>query len=321
MKKSFVIPIICIILVLVIALAGCKKKNNDIVEPGKDSIQSKDDSGKDEVDVKEVMKEFDKLIKNADEPNEIVKFIDEHIKGLSQIEGDKMIIDLENILESSISSETDKLFEVDTDGELMTIAGTELFFPDNKVKDIQDEELRDYVKKLIESNYKLINLEGSFYPIVDYEKMKQYNNHISDEVKDYIAIEALDSNKPVAIDAGLVISYDELAERIIKIENYIQKYSEGKRYEEMLGNYRSKLTFYLNGLDNTPIADYETKKIYKDVFDSYEKTTNTKDSVTAFVVRKHINNIEESKYIIDKNVTDKVLSLVNEALSLLETSK
>lgn len=321
MKKSFVIPIICIILVLVIALAGCKKKNNDIVEPGKDSIQSKDDSGKDEVDVKEVMKEFDKLIKNADEPNEIVKFIDEHIKGLSQIEGDKMIIDLENILESSISSETDKLFEVDTDGELMTIAGTELFFPDNKVKDIQDEELRDYVKKLIESNYKLINLEGSFYPIVDYEKMKQYNNHISDEVKDYIAIEALDSNKPVAIDAGLVISYDELAERIIKIENYIQKYSEGKRYEEMLGNYRSKLTFYLNGLDNTPIADYETKKIYKDVFDSYGKTTNTKDSVTAFVVRKHINNIEESKYIIDKNVTDKVLSLVNEALSLLETSK
>ena len=109
MKKSFVIPIICIILVLVIALAGCKKKNNDIVEPGKDSIQSKDDSGKDEVDVKEVMKEFDKLIKNADEPNEIVKFIDEHIKGLSQIEGDKMIIDLENILESSISSETEIL--------------------------------------------------------------------------------------------------------------------------------------------------------------------------------------------------------------------
>jgi hypothetical protein len=308
-------------LVLVIALSGCKKKNNDIEEPGKDSIQSKDDFGKDEVDVEEVMKKFNKLIKNGDEPSTIVQFINEHIKGLSQIEGERMVLDLETILQDSTDSLTDKLLEIDNNGELMIIGGTELFFPDNKVKDIQDDELRDYVTKLFASNYKLINLEGSFYPITDYEKMKQYNNYISDEMKDYIDIKAMDSDKPVAIDAGLVISYDELAERILKTENYIQKYSEGKRYEEMLGSYRSKLDIYLSGLDNTPIADYETKKIYKDVVDSYEKTINTKDSVTAFVVSKYMDTIKENKYIIDKNVTDNVLSLVNESLSLLESSK
>ncbi|MDR7855419.1 hypothetical protein [Tissierella sp.] len=321
MKKSYVISIICIMLVLVIALSGCKKKNDDTGKPGKDPIQSIDEQGEDKVDVEKVMKEFDKMIKNKDEPNKIVAFINENIKNLSQIEGDRMVLDLEIILEDSTSSLTDKLFEIDTKGELMTIGGTELFFPEGKVKDIQDEKLRDHVTKLLASNYKLINLEGSFYPIRDYEKMKQYNNYISDEIKDYIAIKALDSDKPVAIDAGLVISYDELADRILKTENYIQKYSEGKKYEEMLRSYRTKLDIYLNGLDNTPIADYESKKIYKDVVDSYEKTINTKDSVTAFVVSKYLDVIEENKYIIDKSVTDNVLSLVNEALSLLEASK
>ena len=320
MKKSIVIPIIFIILVLSVTLSGCKKKT-DIKEPVKDPIKSTEDGENVVVDKEKIMKEFDRMIKNRSEQDEIVEFIDKNIEKLSQIEGDLMVTNLEGALNATLSSATDKLFELDIDGELMKIAGTERFFPEDKLKDIQNEKLREEVTRLFKSKLKLINLEGQYYPIIDYEKIKQYNNYISDEIKEYIAIKAMDSNGPVVADGGLTISYDELAGRIIKTEEYISKYSGGQRYEVMLGLYRDRLNMYLNGLPNTPIANYETKKIYQDVFESYKKTSNVKDSITAFVVTKYINIIEENKLIINDNVKDKVLSLVNEALSSLESSK
>ncbi len=232
-----------------------------------------------------------------------------------------MVSELEIILSKSLDAMTDSILEIDTNGELIKIGGTEFFFPEDKIKDIQDENLRNVVTKLINSKYKLVNIEGNYYPLVDYEKMKQYNDYISDEMKEYIAIKAMDSNEPVAIDAGLKISYDELASRIIQTEKYIEKYSQGQRHEEMLGVYKSKLAIYLGGLDNTPISDPQSKKVYDEVLESYRKTSKIKDSTTAFIINKYIGVIEENKLIVNKVVEDKVVSLVNEALALLEVSK
>lgn len=320
MKKSINMAIILILVVLVTTLSGCKKKSPAITDPVKEPAGPTEDLGANEKDREKIMAEFNNAL-NGKELDKIVFFIDENIGKLSQIEGDKMISELEKILNQSLDVTTNKISQADTNGELMTIAGTELFYPEDKIKDIQNEKLRDEITKTINSKYKLINLEGSYYPIIDYEKIKQYNNYISDEMKEYIEIKAMDSNEPVAMDAGLRISYDDLADRIIKTEKYIEKYSQGQRYEEMLGNYKNKLALYLGGLDNTPIADFETKKIYDDVLESYNKTAKIKDSATAFVVNKYIDVIKENNNLINKDVEDKVVSLVNEALSSLEISK
>src|SRR5699024_8946045 len=117
------------------------------------------------------------------------------------------------------------------------------------------------------------------------------------------------------------ISYEDLGDRLLKTEEYIQKYSEGQKYEEMLKMYRTKLNIYLDGQDNSPIYDYETNKIYEDVLKSYERIANTEEEVTGFIVRRHLNLIEDNDYIVDQAIEENVLSLVNESLSLLETTK
>lgn len=320
MKKRINIAIILILIVLVATLSGCKKKPPQTVDPVKEPVDSTENLGEDEANREKIMAEFDTIL-NGKELGQIVSFIDENIGKLSQIEGDKMVSELERVLQDSIDSTTDKILQTDTNGELIGIAGTELFFPEDKIKDIQDEKLRDEITRVINNKYKLINLEGSYYPVVDYEKLKQYNSYISEEMKEYIVIKAMDSNEPMAIDAGLRISYDDLADRILQAEKYIEKYSQGQRYEEMLGNYKNKLAIYLGGLDNTPIADFTSKRIFDDVLESYKKVAKVKDSVTAFVVSKYIDAIEENDLIINKDVQDKIVSLVNEALSLLEVSK
>lgn len=314
------IVIILLLVALVLTLSSCKKKTPTATDPVKDPAESTEDVGGDEVNREKIMAEFDNILKSS-ELNQIVGYIDENIGKLTQIEGDKMLSELERALEQSLDATTDAVLQGDPNGELMNIAGTESFFPEDKIKDIQDEKLRDEITKIMNNNYKLINVEGSFYPIIDYEKLKKYNNYISDEMKEYIEIKALDSSEPVAADGGLRISYDDLADRILQTEKFIGKYSQGQRYEEMLRNYKNKLVLYLGGLDNTPIADFKTKKIYDDVLASYNKVAKVKDSATAFVVNKYIDTIKENNLIINKAVEEKIVSLVNEALSLLEVSK
>jgi hypothetical protein len=320
MKKIKNIFLVIVSMVLVLSLVSCKKKDSDKINPPKNSTGTIDDSDKTEKDKAAIMKDFDNVLKTND-LSKVIGFIDDNIKSLSQIEGDKMVLDLEVVLEESLNPTMDNIFKADPNGELINIAESDIFFPKEKIKDIESETLKNEVTKLMENKYKLINLEGSFYPIIDYENLKQYNNYVSDEIKEYIEIKAIDSNSPVVIDAGLLISYDDLASRILKVENYIQRYSQGQKHEEILRLYRSKLALYLGGVDNTPIFVNDTKKIKDDVLESYKKTSNTKDSVTAHIVNKYVNLIEKNDLIINTVVQDEVVSLVNEALSILEVSK
>ena len=315
MKKQIIISIILIVVVFLIVLSGCRKKVPIVKDPSEELEPTE------EVTIEEIMKDFNNIVESKNSPDKIVAFIDENIEKLSQIEGDEMLSELERALEKFLESETNKIFDLDKDGELIGLAGEELFFPKEKVQEIKNDELRTEIIRVLDSKYKLINLEGNYYPIVDYEKLQEYDKNISDELKDYFAIKALDSNMPVAIDGGLYISYDELSQRILKIEDFTQRYSGGQRHEEMLKAYRDKLSIYLLGIDNSPIADEETQKIHQDLLNSYKKTANIKDAITSFILNKYVNLIEENDYIVNQTVKENVLSLINEALSLLEASK
>lgn len=321
MKRSVLTPIFVIITVLIIVLSGCKKKAPQTQEPVKEMDEPTEEVVGEEVDKEEVMKDFNNLVESKNEPDKIVTFMDKEIGKLSDIEGDQMVSKLERSLERSLESVTDKIINLDPEGELIEIGGSELFFPEDKVKDIKNDELRKEIEKALNSKYKLINLEGAFYPIIDYEKLQGYNDNISPELKDYLAIKAMDSKMPVAIDAGLYISFDELSQRILKTEEYLQKYSGGQRHEEMLESYKQKLEIYLLGLPNTDVSDYETGKIKEDVLESYKDTANTKDKVTAHIVRKYLKSIEENEYIIDESITENIVALVSESISLLGETK
>lgn len=311
-----------LILIIIIFTVGCKKNNGDeLTTPSNNPINNVEDVA-DKVNPDKIMKEFEKHIE-AKDLGKAIDFINNNIEKLTAIEGDKMILELENLLAASIESLSAEIsnFTQEQFNELMDLNGDELFLPESKIENISDEELRDQIKNLFNNYYKLINREGMFDPIIDYEALKKYNKHISDEIKDYIKIKANNSNEPMAVDGALRISYDDLGQRILEAEEYIKKYYEGQRYEEVLGLYRTWLGLYLGGLPNTPIEDFENKIIKKEVYESYKKTAKTKDSATAFVVSKYIEIIDGNKGVIDNKVKDEVVSLVNEALYLLEASK
>ncbi len=47
----------------------------------------------------------------------------------------------------------------------------------------------------MDSGYKLIYEEGMFYPIIDYEFYKKYSNNVTDDIREYINVMAVESNE------------------------------------------------------------------------------------------------------------------------------
>lgn len=310
------------ILVLSLGLFGCTKDeeeptNNDdpiVVEESEEENQEEESNTSEDA-----VNEFAEIVAENGEVEELVNFIDENIGKVTSIEGDQMLTELIKRLEESKEEYTDKLMKLDN-GELIDLSNEE-YFPKDKVEDIEDEELKELVEELMENKYKLESSEGMHYPIVDYEKLKDYDDHVSEEVKDYIGLKAIDSNTIIASDGALAISHDELAEIIIETEEYIEKYAGGTYHKEVEEMYENKLDIYLSGLPNTPIYDFETKEIEEDVLDSYVNTASSGDSVTSFVVGKYVNIIGENENVIDEEVLMEADLLVEEALNLLVSAK
>lgn len=318
MKKRLLIPIL--ILALLVLLNGCKKEEpveepNPTPPPANEEVKEVEDDEK-----AVIMEEFTGIVEGND-PLLIKEYIDENIGKLSQLEGNLMIDSLEKSLVDNLDVAADRLSSLDEDMELMEIASDEFFFPVDKVSQIKNGDLKKEVSTLVDSNYKLINLEGSFYPIVDYEALQGYNNNVTDEWKEYLAVRAMDSNNPPFADGALRISFNDLANRIIKTENYLNKYLDSIRREEMKDSYHNKITIYLKGVDNTSIADSGTKEIYEDILDSYNSTSYQEGYITANILYRYVEAIKANNNIIDDKILQLADELIAEAVEILTEFK
>ncbi|HZK32955.1 MAG TPA: hypothetical protein VFC60_00515 [Tissierellaceae bacterium] len=316
--RKFTYLFFVILLILSLSLFGCTKDEGEEPNNTDDPIGVEDENEEDDTKTSEdIINEFGEIIADNEETEDLIKFIDNNIEKVTSIEGDQMVIELINRLEESKDDLTDKLLDK---GEIMTVS-SQRYFPEENVKDIEDKELRELVEEIIANKYKLQMAEGMYYPIVDYEKLKEYDDYVSEEIKDYVHLKAVDSNTVIASDAALVISHNELADIIIDTEEYLEKYAGGVYHEEVETMYNNKLDIYLSGLPNTLIYDYNTNKINEDVLESYIETGSKGDTVTSFIVGKYINIIRDNENIIDDEVLKKADELVEEALTLLVNAK
>lgn len=320
MKKKFLLVLTIMIMVMVFAFTGCKKKTP--VEDPTPAPVNKPIVKVDKDEREKIAKEFDKMVTNPGELEDIVVYIDKNIGKLDELDGNHMIDTLEKVLEANLERVSDRIFANDKDNELMNIAGKEFYFPPEKIGEIKNKKLKEEITKLYNSKLKLVNLEGAFYPIIDYAKFKEYNDYISEEWKDYLSLMALDSEDMPFVDGAIRIPFDTLADRILKSENFLNKFIEGPRQEEVLEQYEVKLTAYMKGLDNTPIYDnIKTKLIFDDVMDSYDKISKVDGYITPTIIYKYIEEIKANKGVIDKKIFQEADKLIAEAVEMLKEFK
>lgn len=90
-----------------------------------------------------------------------------------------------------------------------------------------------------------VNMEPNYY-------LSLFGKRLSPDYYQYLAIRAEENKTPDVMDAGLMISYDDLGKRLVDWENYITTYPNSKWYTPAECHVRRIRTFFLLGIDNTP---------------------------------------------------------------------
>ncbi|GLX67549.1 hypothetical protein [Paenibacillus glycanilyticus] len=270
---------------IAIGLMGCGKAESDSqaakkelakVEPAADAVKQDQD---------DLINKFNTVVHTAKEASDIVSFLNENLNKAGQNNADRMVRELYDFYNKDVQIAQKAFMSADVQNVL-----TDMDWPITSANagSIPDNAVRQLVVTKLSGGYKLVWVEGTIYPIVDYSMQHKYSSYLSRPLNSYIALKAAESEEPAARDAGLVITWDELASRAIMTEAFLKEYPDSPDYTEVknlfLDNY---LRMFINGLANSPIFDMKTLKIVPEVKSSYLKTYSQSPNTITGIMAKH----------------------------------
>ncbi|AZA83801.1 hypothetical protein C1637_13805 [Chryseobacterium lactis] len=87
-----------------------------------------------------------------------------------------------------------------------------------------------------------------------------FKNKVTPDYNAYISQTDKESESNYAADAGLIITWEELGDRLMFWENFMNKYPNSKLIKTVKQNYNNYLYDYLLGMDNTPTFERNYEK-------------------------------------------------------------
>ncbi|MDD4238241.1 MAG: hypothetical protein PHT62_06770 [Desulfotomaculaceae bacterium] len=285
MFKKIALLIFCILLV---AAAGCSAQN-----------QSETNSPVDAAKAKAVMNDFQNLTQNDAGVEEIAGFIADNITYVSEEDASKLVDQFEQIQKDKIS-ELETLFFDDT-MQSKIISEYSSITAGNEIK---DTELKELLAKTKNSGYKVETAEGTYFPIIDYSFYKEFRDNVAPDLKDYINIMAVESDKVPAKDAALVIGWDDVLNRALDMEEFLSEHQDSMKADEVKELYKKYFTFTLYGLNNTPLFSYGSNTMDAEAREVYEKVVkDTGNSEFLKTLGEYMTLIKNNNYTLNDEIT------------------
>lgn len=234
-------------------------------------------------------------------PSEILKFAKENTGKLKREDADIVIKALIKMQKQKFKNYEDKLLSQDFNARINRYSMEDL----KNLDKIKDADLKSFLQDAYNDGFKLFEAEGMKDLEIDYGVLNDdFSVYLTEEPAAYIGIMAETSRQHPFEDGALVITWDELAGRIIKIEDFLKKYTVSEYKEELGDLHLQYLNIYLLGLNNTPAFDMDTNVIKPDVQKSF-KTTKDKypDSelasvLTGYLQLLELNNNKKTKEVL-----------------------
>lgn len=305
MTKNHRLKATASILVLSLALAACGAKNNapgespstppttsapseTAPEPTESaSLPPTQDSGE------LIAKHYRELTLAGAPAPEVYEELKKSMDQVLPAQADELIRTLEQFYEQDLPK-AEKSFE----NAKVQQALSELDWPltEQAVAELKDEEARTVVENAIAGGYKVETAEGMYFPVVDYGRLLTYGDQVSISMKAYLDLMARESDTPSAKDAALVISWDELASRLLASESYLVTFPDTPERQAVESSFLRYLSFYFIGLNNTPNFDYETFAILPELKTQYEQMAASHgETISGQFAKELLSILEESK--------------------------
>jgi hypothetical protein len=269
---------------------------------------------------KEVLSQMSMMQEQGYKPKEIFEYLNQNIKEMNKKTASEAVGILVNTLEKYETIYNDQLFT----GNIPDLMNKyfEFVFDYSKIELIKESDLKALLYDITLGGFKIVDTEGTFMVIVDYDALKTFNEYLEDELKYYIDIMAMIYNNPVAIDASIVVSPKELEKRIIQMEDYIKAFENQQRKEIILSLYLGNTMVYMSGTENTPIFDYDTGAMNTDMFKTFEVAASTyKETIFGKVMNKYVEVLKQEGFANTEKVQDFILNIdiaVKDELSKLK---
>jgi hypothetical protein len=290
MKRK--LSIVLILIIMMSTFIGCEK------------TVSKVQGVKD----KEVLMQMDVMLEQKNKPKEIFGYLNQNIKEMNKEAASKAVGILINILEEYETIYNEQLF-TGTIPDLM-YKYFELAFDYSKIESVKEADLKALLYDITLGGFKIVDTEGTFMVIVDYDALKTFNEYLEDELKYYIDIMAMIYNDPVAIDASTMVSPLELEKRIIQMENYIMGFDNQQRKEMILSLYLGYTMVYMSGTENAPTFDYDTGAMNPNMFKIFETAAVTyKETTFGKVMNKYVEVLKQEGFENTEKVQDFILNI------------
>ncbi len=136
--------------------------------------------------------------------------------------------------------------------------------------------------------------EGSYYLRYPYTNMTKLSN-VPQDWQDWLYI--LSKRQNDLEDGGLNISVEELRKAIVSISDFIKKYPNFVAKDDADEKLKYYYFYYLDGIDNSPIYDYETNKVKSSYINSYKTFIDTnKDCIGYKTVENYYNKLKNNNF-------------------------
>ena len=146
--------------------------------------------------------------------------------------------------------------------------------------------------------YKLEPVEGSLNMIIDYHYYLAYLPFVTEDVADFYRLMKVESDDVPLKDAGIVISWESLFDRAIGWESFINTYPNTVLRDRGEDFFLSYQDWSYNGAPNTPVFDWDQKRLTEDYQQGIELFLSKKtEGAYSDALRSFYNLVQEQNYI------------------------
>lgn len=274
-RKKVIIAIVALSLAVQMGCTNIdKQKNGNNSDNGSKVEQEQKEDVK--ADEKGLVNELNEIVKDNDNLSDAIKFVDTNISNVSEETASQMV---------DIIEKAQKDYLTTIEGKYYAEGMPEKFFnlkksveDLNELKDINDENIKDLITETKSLGYKVETAEGMHFPIIDYSFLKKYSSYVTADMKEYIDIMSVESDKVPAKDAALTIGWDDMINRALTQEKFINEYKDSVKLNDVKELYEKYVYFIFNGLNNTPLFEYDTKTMVSEAKTSYLTAIENKDN-------------------------------------------
>lgn len=299
-----ILSAVLILAVLISILSGCG------------TTGSKAHSTKD----KEVLSSLNAMKEQNKKPKEMFEYLNQNIKDMNKAAASEATGILVNTLEEYETLYNEQLFTGNIPDLMYKYF--EITFDYSKIESVKEPELKALLYDITLGGFKIVDTEGTFMVIVDYDALKTFSEYVDEEIINYIDIMTLMYGNPVGNDTGVLVSPEELEKRILQMEDYIKKYNNPQRNEIVLSLYQGTIMVYMSGSEDKPIFDFDTGAMNSEIFKGFEgAAAKYKDTIFSKVISKYVETLKQEGFVNTDKVQDFILNIdiiVNEELAKLD---